>query len=56
MLFVLFVTFRILVIVSLELQDRKRGTSENDTRNTNIPARKMALPQLTSDTTRSGHQ
>lgn len=41
MLCFLFVFFRLLVIFSLAMQDRKRGTSDNDTRNTNIPARKV---------------
>ena len=35
-LLALFVSFRLLVIVSLACQDRKRGISENDTRNSNI--------------------
>lgn len=35
-LFLLFVMFRALVVLSLVLQDRKKGVSENDTRNTNI--------------------
>ena len=33
MLFILFVFFRSLVILSLSCQDRKRGNSANDTRN-----------------------
>jgi hypothetical protein len=36
MLFILFIFFRLLVIFSLFMQDRKRGGSTNDTRNTNI--------------------
>jgi hypothetical protein len=36
MLFLLFIIFRVLVIVSLACQDRKRGHNEHDTRNTNI--------------------
>ena len=32
----LFIGFRLLVVFSLAMQDRKRGISENDTRNTNI--------------------
>lgn len=42
MLCLLFIGFRLLVIFSLALQDRKRGASENDTRNTNIKPRKVA--------------
>lgn len=33
MLFALFIMFRLLVIVSLALQDRKRSGGGNDTRN-----------------------
>lgn len=36
MLFLLFIFFRVMVVVILALQDRKRGGSSNDTRNTNI--------------------
>ena len=37
-LFALFIVFRGLVIVSLACQDKRRGGSSNDTRNTDIPA------------------
>lgn len=40
MLFVLFITFRLLVIFSLWCQDRKKGSSENDLRNTTIGQKK----------------
>lgn len=40
MLFLLFIFFRTLVVVSLSCQDKKRGGSSNDTRNQNIQARK----------------
>lgn len=43
MLCLLFVFFRLLVIVSLALQDKKRGASDNDTRNTNIPKRNVKV-------------
>ena len=33
-LIALFIVFRLVVVCSLALQDRKRGQSENDTRNT----------------------
>jgi len=36
MLLALFIIFRVLVIVSLACQDRKRTHNEHDTRNTNI--------------------
>lgn len=39
-LLALFITFRLLVILSLSCQDRKRGISENDTRNSNIGKKK----------------
>lgn len=45
MLFVLFMTFRLLVILSLWCQDRKKGNSENDTRNTTIPQRNKVAAQ-----------
>ena len=35
-LLALFITFRLLTIFSLAMQDRKRGASENDTRNSII--------------------
>ena len=38
----LFIGFRLLVIFSLAMQDRKRGISENDTRNSNIQPRQQA--------------
>ena len=40
MLFLLFIMFRSLVILSLMLQDRKAAKSRNDTRNLHIPATK----------------
>ena len=40
MLFLLFILFRSLVILSLMLQDRKAAKSQNDTRNQHIPATK----------------
>ena len=40
-LIALFIGFRLLVIFSLFMQDRKRAHSENDTRNSNIQPRKQ---------------
>jgi len=42
MLFLLFIFFRALVVLSLVIQDRRKAASEHDTRNTNIPTRRQA--------------